>query len=471
MSIRSVTGYSSLERLRSLEIRHWILVGISGLLIVLALQPLWDAAVVNMAGVLVNRAVVAKAATTETGAQSDPLDATAWADDKSDLERAMNIMETAALTGPRGASREISIWRTYGAAASLAPSDHAFDLLLRARNAGRLDRVGELWLGEVASATQHWEEAAEAYRRVDASNVLIGRAETYLQDGENNLAIRQYLLAKVSLDAAVARETAEQLLRNRSGNGQSASGGLVQSAAGRVTLLYRIGRGLLAAGQPLQAVPVLEQALENAAVDSPGAMVERSLNLSLALALTHTLPDPPNEKTASVETIAHIRALVDKGIESDLTAAVCVQAARILLQTGDVPQAVLLLQQAVRLDPHFPGGYLALGSWRESRGMTNLARETYQEGAESLPADPEIAVAYALASYRTLPAYLALPALEKASEMETNDPSLFVYLGDCYTDLGRTTEARAAYKEGLRRAPGAKPLLDRLDAIGVPEEI
>jgi hypothetical protein len=45
----------------------------------------------------------------------------------------------------------------------------AFELLVDARDAGLLDRVGELWLGEVASATQALEEATDAYRRIDAA--------------------------------------------------------------------------------------------------------------------------------------------------------------------------------------------------------------------------------------------------------------------------------------------------------------
>ena len=72
----------------------------------------------------------------------------------------------------------------------MAPSDRAFELLLRSRNAGRLDRLGELWLGEVASATGQWDVATEAYRRIDASNLLIHRAEMSLEAGDKDLAIR-----------------------------------------------------------------------------------------------------------------------------------------------------------------------------------------------------------------------------------------------------------------------------------------
>ena len=68
----------------------------------------------------------------------------------------------------------------------------AFALLLGACGSGWLDRIGELWLGEVASATDHWDEATDAYQRVDASNILISRADAYMEAGNKTDAVRQY---------------------------------------------------------------------------------------------------------------------------------------------------------------------------------------------------------------------------------------------------------------------------------------
>ncbi len=439
-------------------IRNWLLLGIAGLLIVLSLTPLKDAWVVNRAGISVNRAVVAAAAAAAAAAANQATNAGAPATDatavwnayragvalpagaEAELADAMALLEAAAPQEPRTATQAVAIWRVYGAAAALAPSEHAFEVLLRAYNTDSLDRTGGLWLGEVASATQHWEVAKIAYGRVDASNLLISRGDIYLETGEKELAVRQYNLARISLDAATDREPAE-----------------------RVTALYRIGRGFLTGGRPLQAIPVLEDALETAATSSPGAVVEQSLALSLALALAQTLPDP--SAATYNQRLLFIRMLVNKATRSDLTGSVCVQAARILLLVGDDDPAVSLLRHALDLDPLLSDAYLLLGGWYESKGMKILPHQIYKEGAKQLPADLSIAVAYAIASYRVLPSYEALPLLEKAAETETNNPYLFAFLGDCYLDLGRATEARTAYEEGLRRAPGAEPLTSRLAAM------
>jgi tetratricopeptide (TPR) repeat protein len=290
----------------------------------------------------------------------------------------------------------------------------------------------------------------------------------------------------VSLEAAFDRETAEELLLDRTGNRPSVTDQLLRPPAERVTSLYRIGRGLLSAGRPLEAVTLLEQALEKAKTASPGDVIEQSITLNLALALARTLPSPPEkqrlvspntysyfldaEVVAYVDAVVRVRALVHTGIGSSRTAAVCAQAARILLLTGDAEQAVSLFKEAIKLDPRLVEAYLGLGSWYSAKGMIILARELYEEGVGQLPADPQIAGAYAIASYETLPPENALPPLERASQMNTRDPYLFAHLGDCYADLGLTAKAQAAYEEGLRRTPGAKPLLDRLAKLSDPIE-
>ncbi len=476
MNTFSFNDLYHLQRFRAMDLRCRLLLGILGVLAILMAQPLWDSWVLNTTGILINRAVVT--------------------DTETDLTQSMALLEVAASREPHTVGREIPIWRTYAAAAGLDASEHAFELLVDARDAGLLDRVGELWLGEVASATQHWEEATDAYRRIDASNILIHRADTYLEAGEEDLAIHEYILAKMSLEAAAERDAAEQEAAEQASLGNngasevneagSTTGGSAGYSVERVTALYRIGRGLLAAGEPLRAIPVLEQALAKAAVASPGAVTEQSLILNLALALAQTLPEemvetvtshsslhdpdsdlhtPGRESAANVLALDRIRALVYRAIESDRTSSVYVQVARIMLLTGDYAQATSWLREAIALDPLLAASYLVLGGWYEGRGLLILAREVYEEGAQALPADPEIAAAYAIASYNTLRADEALPVLEQAASTDSADPYLFAFLGDCYIDLGRITEARNAYQEGLRRNPGAQLLLDRLDVI------
>jgi|WetSurMetagenome_2_1015567.scaffolds.fasta_scaffold10178_4 tetratricopeptide (TPR) repeat protein len=451
--------------------RHWLLVGFVGLLALLCANPVRDAWALNRAGVLVNRVVVAQAADSPAKTGDDAVAEAAQTE--AALTNAKTILEATAFRGPFTTSRQMHLWRTYGAAAALAPSDEAFRLLLRAGGSGWLDRIGELWLGEVASATGHWDIATDAYARVDASNTLISQGDAYLTSGEKELAVRSYDLARISLEAAMERANAETLLLGSEDD--SLTAGLMTSSAERVTALYRIGKGLLVAGEARTALPLLEQAYERAQTSTPGARVEQSLRLNLALALARTLPDrpvsfaathvayyPEKAPLAYVHVVTRIRGLVYRSIESDRTASVCLQAARTLFLIDDEQTAVGLLQEALELDPLMADAYLVLGDWYESKGMKLLPLRLFTKAVEQLPNDPRIAVAYALATYRAGPLFEALPLLQKAAETTTDDPYLFMALGECYLRLGMVTQARAAYVDGLYRAPYSEPLVARL---------
>lgn len=473
--------------LQGVQTRRWLLLGLLGFLLLVNAAPIYDAWAINRAGVLVNRALVATGKMTgmaavdavEGSTRSDAGGVAQAASDTEALEDAQRAMETAAYRGPFDAGRQAHIWRTYGAAAALHPTEEGFALLVQAGDRGWLDRTGELWLGEVATATGHWDEASEVYQRVDASNILISQGDDYLKSGDKDSAARQYRLAKISLDAAIRRESAESPQRGSAIGDGSLTIGLSTSAAERVTALYRAGKGLLIAGEAEEALPVLEEAFERARSASPGAVVEQSLSLNLALALARTLPAPPDSFTiddvsyypdskssAYLRQIARIRGLVYGSIASDRTAPVCVQAARTLLIIGDDETAVTLLREAIDFDPLLADAYLILGSWYESKGLKRLAWQLYSEAVEQLPSDVRIQVAHALASYRVLSPLDALPILEQAAETATDDPYLFGALGDCYLTLGDATKARQAYKQGLSRAPDAQTLVERLTQLG-----
>ena len=392
------------------------------------------------------------------------------------LERSLALMDLAASRGPHTASREIPIWRTYGAAARLLPSEHAFALLMRSRSAGRLDWLGELWLGEVAAGTGHWDEAAEAYRRVDVSNLLVYRAEAHIRAGQKDLALRELTLAKVSLDALADREKAELLLLDRTGNQPSALAGMMERPAERATTLSRIGHGLLSLGRAGEAQPVLEQGLAVAKTSSPGVTVERKLRFDLAAALTQTLPEGPPE-TASppgysyypapgrltrLKSIIRIRALVYQALTFERTGTTCTQGGAILLKAGDETLGLSLLTEATRLSPALPDPYLALGDWYDSHGRGYLTPGLYAHAAAAMPDQPAIAAALATTTFKRLSHQEALPLLERAAALNSTNPWVFAFLGDCYQELGRVADAKAAWEEGLRRSPGAEPLTGRL---------
>jgi tetratricopeptide (TPR) repeat protein len=481
-------------------LRRWFIAGVVGFLVVLALPSIYDVWQVNVAGILLNRAIVvgadaaaqgkAPAKAGSAGSSSGEAKGVTVVGAGGDyiltpqaetlLKLSLALMEAAASRGPHTAAREVPIWRTYGAAARMLPSDRTFELLERSRNAGRLDWYGELWLGEVASATGNWDAAAEAYGRVDVSNLLVYRAEAHIHAGQKDLALRELALAKMSLDALADRERAKLLLLDRTGNQPSALAGMLQRPAERATTLSRIGAALLSLGQPAQAEPVLEQGLALAGSSPPGVTVERSLRLDLASALAQTLPEAPPAATeaagysyfpgggepAYLKALIRIRALVSQALDLERTAATCTRAGGILMRAGDEGPAVSLLTEATRLDPLFADPYLALGDWYGRHQMEYLARSLYAEAAALMPDNSLIASALAVSTFATLPHADALLLLLRAVEMGTNDPHVFAFLGDCYQELGQPDEARAAWQEGLRLFPQTSYLNVRLASLG-----
>ena len=476
--------------------RRWLLAGIAGFLVVLALPGIWDVWQIDRAGMLLNRAIVtgtdaaARAGSAGGGIGSAAAGGSAAVvtaggaylltpEAKALLERSLALMDSAASRGPHTASREVPIWRTYGAAARLLPSEHSYELLMRSRGAGRLDWLGELWLGEVASATGHWDVAADAYRRVDVSNLLVYRAETHIQSGQKELAQRELTLAEVSLNAQADREKAELLLLDRTGAEPSSLAGVMERPAERATALSRIGHGFLSIGMWVQAQPVLEQGLAVAATSSPGVTVERNLRFDLATTLAQTLsanpaanvarsgysyyPEPAD--LARLRVTVHVRALVYQALALQRSAPACTQGAKILLKIGDEAAGVSLLTEAIKIDPVYPDSYLGLGSWYESHDLGYLARDVYAEAAVLAPSQPAIAAALAISTFKALTHQEALPLLEHAAALKTANPWVFAFMGDCYQELGRTADARAAWEEGLRRSPGAQLLTARLAAL------
>jgi tetratricopeptide (TPR) repeat protein len=423
-----------------------------------------DAWAVNRAAVIVNRAIVQSSNADETKTENE-------------LTAAMRLMESAADSGRDSAWQMMSIWRVYGSAAALLPSEHAFQTLLAARNDGALDDFGELSLGEVAASTGHWDEAQTAFTRVDASNLLITRAEEALQAGDKQTAIHQYLLAKSSLDAAAERAAAKGLLLDRTGNEASTGGDLAQQPGERATFLYRIGRGILTAGDPEQAVSILEEAAEAAESHTPGAATHQSIYFSLARALTETLPDETLSKSSkasynyfamdeealsTLSIVTRVRLAAFNGLEIGASAQAYLEAAKVLLAIGDDTQGVLLLQEALRLNPRLAEAYLTLGARDLDLGMIVTARELYKKALQYLPTNAQLVNAYAYTTFYSLSPEEALPLLEQAAKSNPSGPSLYAYLGDCYLLTNQPEEARSAYERGLSLCPESEMLTLRI---------
>jgi len=428
--------------------RLWLVVGLAGLGLLLAAPSLLAAWRVDVAGLALNRQL--------------------HSGDRSLLPAAL------ALLGNADGPRDPSFWRTYGAAAARLPSEEAFGRLKAARDRGELDRVGQLWLGEVAAATNHWEEAQDAYSRLDAVNMLVERGDTALEAGKKDVARKWYGAAAYSLRTAAKRDSRRSSIdRAPTAGADPGSDGLPAPGTQAVSLL-RIGRGFLALGSPEAAVPVLEMALTEMRTEPPGVREQQSILFAMAQALAkNELPKdtrsrivepaavrPPGSVTATTE--ARIRDLLAQSLELDRTGWAELQAGQVLSLIGDRHGAMVRLRTALRLDPRLPDAYLILGSLLETAGLTDVARDLYAQGAQTLSSNAPLLVAWALASSGTMAPEDALPILEKVAHTPERDPYLFAALGDTYLTVGREDDAIAAYREGLRRSPGAKPLLDRL---------
>jgi tetratricopeptide (TPR) repeat protein len=356
-----------------------------------------------------------------------------------------------ALAASPTSRKDTSFWRTYGAAAGRQPTELAFRRLLAARDTGKLDRIGQLWLGEVAAATGHYDEANEAYVRMDATNLLINFGDAAAQRGARDEARSWYLLAASSVyqhakgpDAQTAPERVTALV----GSG----GSLLQTPGGRAVSLLRIGRGLLSIGFAADAVAPLERAIDESEINPPGVRERQGIRLGLARALVETADPIPTER---------VQGLIDQALALDRTAPALVDAARIVDQIGQRGAAMRLLREAIHADPRQASGYLGLGNLLDQENLPALARDVYAEGTKALSSNVELATALAVSSYRTLPAQEALPLLEHALSMGSTDEYLFAAAADCFLDLGRPADTRAVLAKGLTLHPDSERLTTR----------
>lgn len=378
---------------------------------------------------------------------------------ESQRVEARRIAETAL----QGGSSTRSFWRTYGAVAATDPTEEGFTALAAVGAAGGLDRTATLWYAEVAAATGHWAEAQAAYERIDASNLLINRAEEAIAAGDETLAHNWLLSAARSLAASgmSQRQTSSDITGVTRGPG----GEQIRDPGYPARAYLRIGRGFLELNEAASAEIWLRQAQAHAAMESPGLRIQQEIHFALAQALG---AQPVEDERAFRTTRLRTRTLVARAIALGDSAWARVQAAKSLLPIFERAAAIRHCRAALELDPLFVEAYMQLGAILEEDGLEALARELYEQGHEVLPADEQLMTALALASWDTLSAEHALPILQEAAAT-CREPYVHAALGDCYAELGRFDEARHAYHAGLRLTPGAGPLTARLQAMPLPQ--
>jgi len=413
-----------------------LLLGVAGfLLVILGAQPALDLWTVNSIGLSHNRYLITH----------------------SEAVRGQAVAQAEAAL--KAGLSTTSFWRVYGAMMATNPTEAGFSALNRAAVSGALDRTALLWYGEVAAATGHWTEAQDAYAQVNASNLLISRAEEALGAGREELAANWFRAAARCLQSASTRDEAHPSSSRWIAHGAGEEE--IRSTGYYARAYLRIGKGFLVLGEADTAETWLKHAAAEAARESPGLRIRQEINFSLAQAATAR----PVEDDAHLRaTRTRVRTLVAEGLALGEDAWAHTQAAKSLLAVFDREEAITHCETAVSLDPLFPEAYLLLGAILREDGLVCLARDVYEEGNERLPADEEIMVALALATWETRSPANSLPVLQEASAAGCSEPYVYAALGDCYQALGLLTDARQAYRQGLNLTPGSQPLLERLRA-------
>lgn len=137
---------------------------------------------------------------------------------------------------------------------------------------------------------------------------------------------------------------------------------------------------------------------------------------------------------------------------SDLTALALFHSNRgaEMLRTGQGPEAVKWLRQAVAIDPELPGAWVNLGVALRRSGDMEAAEAAYRRALEI---DPEEASAYqnlaALLSFRGRHAE-SRELLALATRMGKRNPFSYLALGDLSLAYGRLDEARRLFRKALQ---------------------
>lgn len=148
-----------------------------------------------------------------------------------------------------------------------------------------------------------------------------------------------------------------------------------------------------------------------------------------------------------------------------------------LERSHDWPRAEADFQHALQLSPDQPLvlNYLAY-SWTEMGHELQKARQMLVKAAEVRPNDGAILDSLGWVTLRQGDVPGAVKWLEKAVELESQDPTINGHLGDAYWASGRKLEATYQWQRALNMKPEPddlpklqKKLTDARQALGIPE--
>ncbi len=121
----------------------------------------------------------------------------------------------------------------------------------------------------------------------------------------------------------------------------------------------------------------------------------------------------------------------------------------------ELPQALSLARQAVKLEPDYVEGYLNLGAILDADGRSSESLACYQQAMKLRPDSAEVFAALALAQEKAGHPGDAVDSYREALRLDPHDYQSYINLGSILYRQGRFPEAVVQFREAIRERPDA----------------
>lgn len=140
------------------------------------------------------------------------------------------------------------------------------------------------------------------------------------------------------------------------------------------------------------------------------------------------------------------------------------EGAMILAAAGHHDQVEPLLKDGLQKFPDDPN-LLNQEAWEWADQGKNLeeAIKTARHAADLSPGNGSMLDTLGYADLKINKPADALPVLQQAAQLTDNDPSVLQHLGDAYVAVGRKSDAVAAWRLALKKNPGNRDLIQRIE--------
>lgn len=211
---------------------------------------------------------------------------------------------------------------------------------------------------------------------------------------------------------------------------------------GRDEIDYWLGASLIAVGQPLVGLAVIERLLARrpSRLDAIELAVETYTDLGSSL--WNHVAERSFESAAGYEVHGH-------ALEAE----------------GNVQQALEAYRRSKTVDPRRIGPGTAIGRLLLSQGKPVEARTVLNDELKLAPTDPQASYYAGLAAVQLGETAEAARLLEIAERWTTHDPEPAIALAQVYLALGKREEAVSAARRALTLAPASSAARDLLNAL------